>query len=134
MNTSDPKCVIAELRDEGQVLHLTLSAPKANILDSRMIAGINDALDKYGDATTLKAIAFEGEGKHFCFGASVEEHQADQAADMLASFHGLFRRLSAMSVPTVAIVRGQCLGEDLSLRPTVRGFSPVRRLTLGSLK
>ena len=115
MNTSDQSCVVAELREEGQVLRLVLSAPKANILDSRMLAGINAALDKYAGSTALKAITFEGEGKHFCFGASVEEHQADQAADMLASFHGLFRRLSAMAIPTVAIVRGQCLGGGLEL-------------------
>ena len=115
MSTSESNCVIAELREAGQILHLTLNAPKANILDSRMLAGISDALDRYAEGKALKVIAFEGEGKHFCFGASVEEHQADQAAAMLASFHGLFLRLSALAIPTVAIVRGQCLGGGLEL-------------------
>ena len=107
--------VVAELRHEGQVLHLTLSAPKANILDSKMLAGINSALDKFVEHHALKMIVFEGEGKHFCFGASVEEHRADQAAGMLKSFHGLFLRLSSMAIPTAAIVRGQCLGGGLEL-------------------
>ncbi len=107
--------VVADLRHDGQLLHLTLNAPKANILDSKMLAGIGSALDEFGGSSALKAIVFEGAGKHFCFGASVEEHQADQAAGMLKSFHGLFLRLSAMAVPTVAIVRGQCLGGGLEL-------------------
>ena len=115
MSASEPNCVIADLREDGQLLHLTLNAPKANILDSRMLAGIGDALDRQAQGKALKAIAFEGEGKHFCFGASVEEHQADQAAAMLETFHGLFRRLSALAIPTAAIVRGQCLGGGLEL-------------------
>ncbi len=113
--TTEPNSVVADLKHEGQVLHLTLNAPKANILDSKMLAAIGSALDEFGSGPALKVIVFEGEGKHFCFGASVEEHQADQAAAMLKSFHGLFLRLSAMAVPTAAIVRGQCLGGGLEL-------------------
>lgn len=107
--------VRAELQREGQILHLTLNAPKANILDSAMIAGIEKALDEHSADPRLKAIVFEGEGKHFCFGASVEEHQANQAAAMLQRFHALFRRLSQLSIPTAALVRGQCLGGGLEL-------------------
>ncbi len=115
MTSTDTSIVIADLRDDGQLLHLTLNAPKGNILDSKMLAGIGKALDEHESLNTLKAIAFEGSGKHFCFGASVEEHQAAQAADMLSSFHGLFRRLNTLSIPTFAIVRGQCLGGGLEL-------------------
>jgi cyclohexa-1,5-dienecarbonyl-CoA hydratase len=96
-------------------LHLTLNAPKANILDSNMLAGFRQALDSFADSPHLKAIVFEGEGNHFCFGASVQEHQADQAAAMLQGFHGFFRRLAHLNIPTVAIVRGQCLGGGLEL-------------------
>jgi cyclohexa-1,5-dienecarbonyl-CoA hydratase len=34
---------------------------------------------------------------------------------MLAGFHGLFRTMLEVSVPTVAVVRGQCLGGALEL-------------------
>jgi len=94
---------------------ITLNAPKANILDAHMIERIGAALDEYAELATLKLIAFEGAGKHFCFGASVAEHRAENAADMLTSFHGLFRRLASLAVPTAAIVRGQCLGGGLEL-------------------
>ena len=99
---------------DGAVLRVVLNRPKANILDAAMIAAIGAALDSEVQAQTA-LIVFDGEGKHFSFGASVEEHQADQAAGMLAAFHGLFRKLAALSVPTCAVVRGQCLGGGLEL-------------------
>ena len=34
---------------------------------------------------------------------------------MLEAFHGLFRKLADLSVPTCAVVRGQCLGGGLEL-------------------
>lgn len=107
--------ITCDLRQGGGLLHLTLDAPKANILDSAMIGGIESALDRYGDSPNLKAIAFEGAGKHFCFGASVDEHRAEQARGMLERFHGLFSRLAKLSIPTAAVVRGQCLGGGLEL-------------------
>lgn len=104
-----------ERRHGGAVLHLTLNAPKANVLDSEMMRAIAFALQEHGRAPDLRAIAFEGAGDHFSFGASVEEHRAEQVADMLQRFHGLFRQLLELAVPTVAIVRGQCLGGGMEL-------------------
>jgi cyclohexa-1,5-dienecarbonyl-CoA hydratase len=110
---SDP--IRGELRHDGQLLHLTLDALKGNVLDTAMLGAIEAALDRHGHGARLKVILFEGAGRHFSFGASVEEHQADQVAAMLSRFHGLFLRLSTLAVPTCAIVRGQCLGGGLEL-------------------
>jgi cyclohexa-1,5-dienecarbonyl-CoA hydratase len=63
----------------------------------------------------LKLLVFEGEGPHFCFGASVQEHRREQAADMLKGFHGMFLQLVDLAVPTAAVVRGQCLGGGMEL-------------------
>lgn len=98
----------------GGALHLTLARPKANILDAEMIRGIRAALERDVSAGT-KLIVFEGEGAHFCFGASVEEHRAESAGEMLETFHGMFRDLARLGVPTCAVVRGQCLGGGLEL-------------------
>ncbi len=104
----------SEVRHGGQVLRLVLDRPKANVLDGEMIGGIVGALDReVGPHTRL--VLFEGAGAHFSFGASVEEHRAEQVADMLAAFHGMFRRLAEVAVPTCAVVRGQCLGGGLEL-------------------
>lgn len=98
---------------DGAALRIVLNRPKANILDAAMIGAIVDALAEVKPETRL--IVFEGAGDHFCFGASVEEHQAEQAAAMLTAFHGLFRKLAELAVPTCALVRGQCLGGGLEL-------------------
>ena len=98
---------------DGALLSCTLQNPPGNILDSRMIAALSSAVEHAGEE--VKAIAFEGAGRHFCFGASVEEHRPAQAADMLAQFHGFFRLLAQKCIPTLAIVKGQCLGGGLEL-------------------
>lgn len=107
--------ITAELRHDGQLLHVLLDDPKANILDSVMMNEMVAALDTHAVSPILKGIVFEGSGKHFSFGASVEEHKPAQVASMLAQFHGLFHKLAELSVPTFAIVRGQCLGGGLEL-------------------
>ncbi len=98
---------------EGKALRLVLDAPKANVLDAAMISALQGALEQVTPSTRL--IVIEGEGAHFSFGASVAEHQREQAPAMLATFHQLFRSLAACAVPTVAVVRGQCLGGGLEL-------------------
>ncbi|HFE44409.1 MAG TPA: cyclohexa-1,5-dienecarbonyl-CoA hydratase [Nannocystis exedens] len=106
--------ILSEVRMQGAELRITLNRPKANILDAEMIAAISSALDQHVSERTA-LIVFEGQGKHFCFGASVEEHRAEQASAMLTSFHALFKKLAELAIPTCAIVRGQCLGGGLEL-------------------
>jgi cyclohexa-1,5-dienecarbonyl-CoA hydratase len=107
--------VKVERREQGRVLHLLLDAPKPNVLDETMVRGLAAALEAHGADPALRAIVFEGAGPSFSYGASVAEHTRDRAAAMLARFHGLFRQLSALGVPTLAVVRGACLGGGLEL-------------------
>jgi len=104
----------AQLRHDGAVLHVTLDAPPGNVLDIAMIDSLRAVLHEHA-TLPLKALLFEGAGEHFSYGASIEEHRADQVADMLQRFHALFRDLLAFSRPTVAVVRGACLGGGLEL-------------------
>ncbi len=99
----------------GQVLRITLDSPPANILDGQTMAEIRACLGAEGASRDLKAIVFAGAGKHFCFGASVAEHQKDQAPAMIAGFHAMFNELLACETPLVALVRGQCLGGGMEL-------------------
>ncbi len=100
---------------DGAIERIVLNRPKANVLDAAMMGAIREHVATLADRPALRLIVFEGEGPHFCFGASVEEHTREQAPDMLAGFHAMFRELEALSVPTVALVRGQCLGGGLEL-------------------
>ena len=97
------------------VWRLFLSRPKANLLDKAMVEALTaEFVRAQGDAG-VKAILLEGEGANFSFGASVQEHLPDQCEAMLRAFHGLLRAMLAASIPTVAVVRGQCLGGGLEL-------------------
>jgi cyclohexa-1,5-dienecarbonyl-CoA hydratase len=99
----------------GAGLLVTLDAPRGNVLDAEMMAGLTKVLDGARERPGLKALCFTGAGDHFCFGASVPEHVKERAPAMLAAFHGLFLRLVDLAVPTIAAVRGRCLGGGLEL-------------------
>ena len=73
-----------------------------------MMGEINALLDEIKGRAELKLICFRGEGKHFSFGASVPEHTKDKAPEMLKGFHGMFRRLADLAIPTAAAVNGRC--------------------------
>ena len=100
---------------EGAVLRLELNDPPGNVLDSEMIRDLRHALMATRDMPDLKLLVFTGAGEHFSFGVSVEEHLPEKVRDMFAEFHGLFRDLLRSDIPTLALVRGQCLGGGLEL-------------------
>ncbi len=104
-----------ECRTEGGVERVVLSRPRANVMDHDMIDALRAHIEVLSSRPETKLVVFEGAGKHFSFGASVEEHLPDQIAEMLPGFHALFHDLEALGVPTAAIVRGQCLGGGAEL-------------------
>ncbi|MCC6838061.1 MAG: enoyl-CoA hydratase/isomerase family protein [Bacteroidia bacterium] len=97
------------------VAQIILDDGKGNVLDHIMMEELQHVLNTFYNNNNLKLISFEGAGKHFSFGASVEEHQKDMAATMLKSFHQLFFTLKDLSIPTIAKISGQCLGGGLEL-------------------
>lgn len=111
----DYKLIHVESHYDGAVRKITLNSPKANILEAAMLGEISSALATLYTDKGLKMIVFEGAGKHFSFGASVPEHTKDKAAMMLKAFHGMFYELVCLAVPTMAVVKGQCLGGGMEL-------------------
>ncbi len=105
---------------DGACWRIVLNRPKANILDSAMVEELIQILDRtdpdvHPEARGLCALVFEGEGKHFSFGASVEEHKPGDVEKMLPTFHQLFEKLLESRLVLIAAVRGQCLGGGLEL-------------------
>lgn len=100
---------------EGQVLRVTLARPKANVLDAEMVGQIRAMAASTVAAGPLKLIVFAGEGRHFSFGAAVDEHLPGKVARMIGEFGEMFREIEALGVPTAAVVRGQCLGGGFEL-------------------
>lgn len=99
----------------NSIANIILDDGKGNVLDYVMMEELQLLLNSYKDNKELKLITFEGAGKHFSFGASVEEHRKEFAATMLRGFHQLFFTLRDLSIPTVAKISGQCLGGGLEL-------------------
>lgn len=114
MNSAYPKLNVDWLEGE-RILHLQLDAPPGNVLDTTLIESLDQALKTHGSSESLVAVLLEGSGKHFSFGASVEEHTKDKVGVMLPAFHRLIRRVAGLGVPTISVVRGQCLGGGLEL-------------------
>jgi cyclohexa-1,5-dienecarbonyl-CoA hydratase len=112
---SESNKVRLEFEHGGQVARVTLAAPKPNIIDQAMMAGLESAFDEIAPQRDLKAIVLIGEGGHFSFGASVQEHLPDQISLTLARLHALLWRIAHAPAPTIAEVRGQCLGGGLEV-------------------
>lgn len=97
------------------VATILLDDGKGNILDHVMMEELQHVFSSFQDKNDLKLIVFEGAGKHFSFGASVEEHQKEFAGTMLNTFHRIFYSLMDLSIPALAKVSGQCLGGGMEL-------------------
>jgi len=100
---------------EGAVANLVLDDGKGNVLDAVMMAEMLDIFESLKSNPNVKLITFQGEGKHYSFGASVPEHTKDKAADMISTFHKLFTTMMDLSIPTLSMVSGQCLGGGMEL-------------------
>ena len=100
---------------DGQVTKITLGPPPANIISAALMDELSSQLEKSNNAKHTKLIVIEGEGKHFSFGASVEEHKSDQVGGMLPAFHDMIGRVIDSAVPTLATVGGMCLGGGFEL-------------------
>ena len=61
-----------EYTHDNSVARIILDDGKGNVLDSIMMGELNELLDSFKEKNDLKLITFEGAGKHFSFGASVE--------------------------------------------------------------
>lgn len=104
-----------EFLHNNSVARIILDDGKGNILDSIMMGELNDLLDSFKNNNNIKLITFEGAGKHFSFGASVEEHTKENVPAMLKSFHQIFYTITDLAIPTLAKISGQCLGGGLEL-------------------
>ncbi len=97
------------------VAELTLSREPLNVLNIAMMKEINDFLDSLKGEAGLKVLLIKAEGKAFSAGVDVGEHLGDMVHDMIGTFHGIFRRLDALGLTSVAQVQGAALGGGCEL-------------------
>ncbi|MBI5326333.1 MAG: enoyl-CoA hydratase/isomerase family protein [Ignavibacteriae bacterium] len=104
-----------EFTHNDSVAKIVLNDGKGNVLDAVMMNDLHSVFADFKKNSNVKFITFEGEGKHFSFGASVPEHTKSEAGKMLESFHRLFYELIDLSIPAMAKISGQCLGGGMEL-------------------
>lgn len=99
-------------RHGGQVAEIVLGPPPGNIVTAALTSEVAAELRALQDPSrsNTKLIVIRGEGEHFSYGASVEEHRPGEVGEMLPRFHSLLREILACSIPTMAQVSGLCLG------------------------
>ena len=105
---------VERARDGAQV-RLILDRPKGNVVTLEVIGELREALSAVQPGTGVKLITLEATGPNFSYGASVEEHVADRIAGVLAELNGAIRDLLRAPAPTLAAVRGRCLGGGFEL-------------------
>lgn len=99
--------------DGGGRLALTFAHPKGNILTAAMVTewrAVLAELSQSARARHVKLLTIEGAGADFCFGANVIEHAPDAITDVLPDMNAFILDLLAVPMPTMAVVRGRCLG------------------------
>ena len=104
-----------EYSHEGAVANIILNDGKGNVLDNIMMLEILDLFDQFKQNKDIKLITFQGEGKHFSFGASVPEHTKEFAEMMIKTFHKIFLGIIDLGIPTLSKISGQCLGGGMEL-------------------
>jgi len=104
-----------ETRLEQGLGTITLNRPPVNVLNIAMMEEMNDVLTRWRGEKDLKVVIFNAKGKSFSAGVDIGEHMGDLAPKMIDVFHGIFRNMDKIGVPTIASVYGSCLGGGCEL-------------------
>ena len=104
-----------EVQFENGLGTITLNRPPVNILNIAMMEEMNGVLASWKGKKDLKMVLFDAKGKCFSAGVDVGEHMGDMAPKMIQAFHGIFRNMDQLGIPTMASVYGSCLGGGCEL-------------------
>jgi len=95
---------------------VTLDRPPLNVLDMGLLGELQQVLSNCAADTGTDIIVLQGAGdRAFCAGVDIRDHTRDRVPEMLATVHGVIRKLFALPQVTVAVIRGLCLGGGCEL-------------------
>ena len=104
------------LERAGRVATLTVDRPPLNILDLAALDDLRLKLEALSEEADLQLLILRGGGvKAFSAGVAVQDHTPDKIESMLESFHASLRLLLDFPAPTLAAIRGHCLGGGMEL-------------------
>lgn len=101
---------------EDRVARVTFARPPLNVFNIAMMREVAEAIDRCADREVV-AIVFDAAAgtRAFSAGVAVEEHVPETVFQMLDSFHNIFRLLTQISKPAIAVVDGPALGGGCEL-------------------
>lgn len=109
----DYQTILFEAKDK--IARITLNKPRANIIDIQMLNEMMDAMWKVKLRKDINVVAIDSVGDRFSTGVSLQDHLPDKVEEMLPTFGKLFRMMTWLDQPTVAIVRGFCFAGAMEL-------------------
>lgn len=107
--------VRAESTHGGRRARVVIDGGKGNILTIALLDEFTNIIKRLAASPDLYCITIEGEGDHFSYGASIEEHERPKIVALLSAMARASKAVFFCNIPTIAIVRGQCLGGGLEL-------------------
>ncbi len=111
--TSEYRTIESEF--EREVARITLNQPPLNIMDIAMLGELQSALARVHSEKLAKVLVIDHKGKAFSAGVSIQEHTPAKVSEMIEKFHGIFRLLNSLALPTLALVDGMALGGGCEL-------------------
>lgn len=131
---------MAKLDREGDVFVLDLGDTE-NRFNGDALAELAALLDEAETADGAKALVVRATGKYWTNGLDLDWMMADpeRAGPLLAGVHGLFARVLAMPMPTVAAITGHCyaagamlsVAHDIKVMRVDRGYWCLPEVDLG---
>lgn len=102
---------------DDSIYTITLARPeKRNAVSDRLLAALEEALVATPEGT--RVIILAAEGKHFCAGLDLSEHQHREPFGVMQhsrGWHRIFDRLQSGGIPVVAALQGAVIGGGLEL-------------------
>lgn len=96
---------------KDKVVTIKLNTPPLNWLTIVMMKEINQVLAEVKNDPGVQLLVIDHAGeKAFSAGVDVADHTPDKVDDMISTFHGMFRLMNDIDIPTVAVVNGVAAG------------------------
>lgn len=108
---------LVKTSSEDNIYTITLARPeKRNAISDRLLDALEQALIATPEDT--RAIILAGEGKHFCAGLDLSEHQHRDPFGVMQhsrGWHRIFDRIENGGIPVIAALQGAVIGGGLEL-------------------
>ena len=102
----------------GVVGHLTMNRPKQNIMNIEMLKEMAKAVESLNLREDVRLILIDSSPEcegYFSMGVGAEGYTAQMVFQMMDAFHAVFRAMSDVSKPVLAVVNGVASGAGAEL-------------------